>query len=92
MAERVGRTKAGSDYSQTLPCRPTSTQVLEARSELDSLEALAACPLLQLHPARFQPFLQDAPQLLSAATSVQQLHARLQQLLFPGEPQLRPWA
>lgn len=33
-------------------------QVLEARSELDSLDALAACPLLQLHPARFQPFLQ----------------------------------
>lgn len=74
--------------SACLPDRSSRTQVLEARSELDSLDALAACPLLQLHPDRYQPFLQEVPLLLSAATSVGALHRRLQALLFPGEPQL----
>ena len=33
-------------------------QVLETRSELDNLDALAGCALLQLHPERYQAFLQ----------------------------------
>lgn len=37
---------------------PPKPQVLETRSELDNLDALAGCPLLQLHPDRYQPFLQ----------------------------------
>lgn len=32
--------------------------MLETRSELDNLDALAGCPLLQLHPERYQAFLQ----------------------------------
>ena len=33
-------------------------QVLETRSELDNLDLVAGCPLLQLHPERYQAFLQ----------------------------------
>ena len=63
-------------------------QVLEARSELDTLDVLAACPLLAAHPGRFQAFLGEAPQLLAAATSVAAFQVRLQQLLFARERQL----
>jgi len=67
-------------------------QVLEARSELDTLESVAACPLLAAaqarHPGRYQRFLSEAPQLLSPATGVEAFHRRLQQLLFDSERQL----
>jgi hypothetical protein len=67
-------------------------RVLEARSELDTLEALAACPLLAQRPQRAQAFLHEAPLLLSPATTLDAFGARLQQLLFPLERQLLAWA
>jgi hypothetical protein len=67
-------------------------RVLEARSELDSLEALAACPLLAQRPQRAQRFLHEAPLLLSPATTLDAFGARLQQLLFPQDGQLLAWA
>ncbi len=63
-------------------------QLIEARTELDALDSLAACPLLQRHPGRYQAFLAEAPQLLSAGAGVEAFQRRLQQLLFPGERQL----
>lgn len=60
-------------------------QVLEARSELDSLDALASCPLLAAHPQRYHPFLQGAPLLLAPATDVGSFGARLHALLAGGE-------
>ncbi|KAL4425738.1 hypothetical protein ABPG75_009754 [Micractinium tetrahymenae] len=63
-------------------------RLIEARTELDALDSLAACPLLQRHPGRYQAFLAEAPQLLSAGTGVEAFQRRLQQLLFPGERQL----
>lgn len=70
------------------PPLPPHPQLIEARTELDSLDSLAACPLLQRHPGRYQAFLAEAPQLLSAGTGVEAFQRRLQQLLFPGERQL----
>ena len=67
------------------------SQVLEARSELDSLEVLAACPMLQLHPGRYQAFLRDVPQLLSAATGVEAFSRSLVHLLFEPERALLVW-
>ena len=67
-------------------------RVLEARSELDSLEGLAACPLLAQRPQRAQRFLHEAPLLLSPATTLDAFGARLQQLLFPQDGQLLAWA
>lgn len=69
------------------PRLPTA-QLIEARTELDALDSLAACPLLQRHPGRYQAFLAEAPQLLSAGAGVEAFQRRLQQLLFPGERQL----
>jgi hypothetical protein len=66
-------------------------RVLECRSELDSLDTLAGCPLLQLHPGRYQTFLQDAPLMLAAATGVEAFQQRLVAALFGAEPQLRSW-
>jgi hypothetical protein len=65
--------------------------VLEARGELDSLEMVAASPLLQLHPGRYDAFVHDAPLLLSAAAGVEAFDRSLQQLLFESERQLLSW-
>ena len=70
----------------------THTQVLETRGVLDSLDAVAACPLMQQHAAQYEPFLQDAPLLLSAATAADEFGRRLAAALFAGDRHLLAWA
>lgn len=57
--------------------------VLEARSELDTLEQLAGCPLVATRGDRFRAFFQLVPELLSSGTTTPTFQLRLRQLLGP---------
>ena len=63
-------------------------QVLEAREELDSLEELAACPLVAANPRHYAAFFREAPCLLAPGTGLAAFQARLQELLLPEYPHL----
>ena len=57
---------------------------MEARSELDALQELAACPLLAVNPAPFESFMAEMPRLLDAATAPATFQLALGQLLLTG--------
>lgn len=59
--------------------------MLDARSELDLLEALAKCPLLACNPAPYTPFLEAAPRLLEGSSGVPGFQAQLAAVLVEGE-------
>ena len=60
-------------------------QVMEAQAELDSLDEVAACPLVQAHAPKFAVFFAAAPNLLRPSTSVEQFAVDLTGLLFPDQ-------
>jgi hypothetical protein len=62
--------------------------VLDAREELDTLDELAACPLIARNLAPYTPFFLGAGSLLTLGTPLAVFQARLQELLLPNDPQL----
>lgn len=63
--------------------------MLEQRGALDALQELAASPLVAANPAPFEAFFAEGEALLSHATSVEIVQARLPALLLPAAPHLR---
>ena len=63
-------------------------QVLNAREELDTLDELAACPLIARDLAPYTPFFLGAGSLLALGTPLAVFQTRLQELLLPDDPQL----
>ena len=62
--------------------------MLEARSEIDKVDALASCPLVVADPAPYSRFFAALPQLLSAATPPDAFQRELHRLLFARHPVL----
>lgn len=64
------------------------TQVLDTREELDSLEELAASPLIACNPAPYLAFFHAAPSLLAPGTTLAAFQRLLLELLLPDEHHL----
>lgn len=59
-------------------------QLMEARTELDSLEEILNSPAIVVNLPRWRSFFAATPQLLSSATFVSAFQKELVALLFPG--------
>ena len=59
-------------------------QLMEARTELDTLEQILSSPLVVPNMPRWAPFFKATPRLLGSDTTVEAMQQELVVLLFPG--------
>ena len=64
---------------------PLCRQVLEDRGALDDLQHVQAAPRAVAEPELCRGFVHSVPQLVQAATALDEFMSQLQTLLFPGQ-------